>query len=326
MPKKFNDYELLLEHQLMKFNTISYALAVITVALIMPSLACSSSSLISVNKERKIFLNCQGKGSPTVIFIAGFPNRGDAAFETLPPGSNKAAVFSQVSKFTKVCDYDRPGTIKVLENTFLKSRSDPVLQPVSATDQVKDLQALVKSAHIKKPFIIVAHSAGGLIARLYAYQHPDDVAGLVLIDVTHEYFFREFSKNERYIFNYLLTKSFKELTAVYKEAEIIDFDKSFEQLNHYNKRKLNLPAIILTADKKPDFQTMKKGHYWPEFVTQEMVESFFKAIDRANVILSKTFQPEAKILKVNSEHYIQHEKPELIIKVIQEMVKQNHKS
>ena len=51
---------------------------------------------------------------------------------------------------------------------------------------VADLHSLLATAAIPRPIVLVGHSLGGLIVRLYAYQYPQDVAGLVLVDPMHE--------------------------------------------------------------------------------------------------------------------------------------------
>jgi pimeloyl-ACP methyl ester carboxylesterase len=62
------------------------------------------------------------------------------------------------------------------------SRSDPVPQPQTATDAVADLHALLGAAAIPGPYVLVGHSYGGLVVRLYASTYPGEVAGLVLVD------------------------------------------------------------------------------------------------------------------------------------------------
>ena len=62
------------------------------------------------------------------------------------------------------------------------SRSDPVPQPTTAKDAVADLHALLSAAGETGPYVLVGHSYGGLVVKLYARTYPKDVAGLVLVD------------------------------------------------------------------------------------------------------------------------------------------------
>ena len=64
-------------------------------------------------------------------------------------------------------------------------RSDPAPAPRTATDRVGDLQALLAAARVPGPYVLAGHSNGGLFDLLYASQHPQQVAGLVLIDAVH---------------------------------------------------------------------------------------------------------------------------------------------
>ena len=97
----------------------------------------------------------------------------------LPPDSEKEAVFPAVAGFTRVCAYDRPGTL--LDEDHL-SRSDPVTGRRSAEEIVADLHALIEAAGLERPLVLAGHSFGGLIVRLYALTYPEDVGGLVLVD------------------------------------------------------------------------------------------------------------------------------------------------
>ena len=91
-------------------------------------------------------------------------------------------MFPEVAKFTRVCAYDRPGT-PVGEKP---SRSDPAPQPANARGAVADLHALLTDAAEAGPYVLVGHSYGGLIVRLYASTYPEDLSGLVLVDVLTE--------------------------------------------------------------------------------------------------------------------------------------------
>src|SRR4029077_14343970 len=135
--------------------------------------------LVDLGDGRKMYLKCSGRGSPTVVLVGGL--RASADDWSI---SNKSmpAVFSEVAKFTRVCACDRPGT-PVGEKL---SRSDPVPQPTTPKDAVADLHALLSAAGEAGPYVLVGHSYGGLIVRLYASTYPKDVSGLVLVDALSE--------------------------------------------------------------------------------------------------------------------------------------------
>ena len=64
------------------------------------------ADLIDIGAGRKMYLECSGSGSPTVILESGYRNDADIWSAELEPGMSP--VFSQVAKFTRVCAYDRP--------------------------------------------------------------------------------------------------------------------------------------------------------------------------------------------------------------------------
>jgi pimeloyl-ACP methyl ester carboxylesterase len=118
---------------------------------------------------RSLHLRCEGEGSPTVILEAG-------GFGT--PSDVWGAVMPEVAKQTRVCSYDRANN--------QSGRSDPADTPRTATDIVADLHALLETADVPGPYVLVGPSVAGLFVRLYASTYPDDVAGLVLVDASHE--------------------------------------------------------------------------------------------------------------------------------------------
>jgi pimeloyl-ACP methyl ester carboxylesterase len=91
------------------------------------------------------------------------------------------AVFPAIAGFTRVCAYDRPGT-----GGDHGDRSTPATQPHAVDRDVNDLHQLLGGLGESGPFVLVAHSYGGLIATLFARAYPTSVAGLVMVDAASE--------------------------------------------------------------------------------------------------------------------------------------------
>lgn len=113
----------------------------------------------------RLFLQSFGRGRPTVVFECG---SGDGA-------ASLANLAHQVQHFTRAVIYDRAGL----------GESDPAPRPRTIQDTVTDLHTLLETAQVPGPYLLVGHSLGGLIVRLFAHQYPSSVAGLVLLDIPH---------------------------------------------------------------------------------------------------------------------------------------------
>ena len=138
-----------------------------------------SAGPVEIGGGRKLFLECRGAGGPTVILESGYHDSSQpwSLADFYPP-----PVLSGVAAFTRVCAYDRPGTLLYSDPPRITDRSSPVRMPRTAGDVVGDLHALLAAAHTPGPYVLVGHSMGGLFMRLYAQTHPEDVSALVLVD------------------------------------------------------------------------------------------------------------------------------------------------
>ena len=186
-------------------------------SVVTPATAADFSGLVDIGGGREIYLECRGTGAPTVVLISGGWEAGwiwtyalepDDPVQALSydafsggegkPAKLETAVFPAVAKFTRVCLYDRPNTT-VGEDVDLERGgllSTPVPQPHALGDDVADLHALLAAAGETGPFVLAAHSYGGLIAELYARRYPQEVAGEVLVDVTSVYLRQTFTPEE----------------------------------------------------------------------------------------------------------------------------------
>ena len=115
---------------------------------------------------RRLNLFCSGTGSPTVVFES--PS-GGAGWEWW-------AVQPRVAAKTRACVHDRAGF----------GFSDPSPRAADAVNAADDLHALLKAAGVAPPYVLVGNSFGGSVAQLFAWRHPADVQGLVLVEPQHE--------------------------------------------------------------------------------------------------------------------------------------------
>lgn len=110
----------------------------------------------------------RGSGAPPVVFISGLGDGRDAW----------APVFGDVAGFATAFVYDRAGY----------GHAPPAAGPRDGAAIVAELRDLLRRAGLRPPYVLVAHSLGGLYAELFARRYPAEVAGAVLVDPrTHDF-------------------------------------------------------------------------------------------------------------------------------------------
>src|SRR4051794_11883465 len=115
----------------------------------------------------RLHIQCVGAGSPTVVLDAGL---GGSSLDW-------SLVQPELGRSTRVCAYDRAGM----------GWSDPSPQPRTPRQIADELHTLLTNAGVAEPYVLVGHSLAGKNVRLFALQHPDQVAGMVLVDARSEY-------------------------------------------------------------------------------------------------------------------------------------------
>lgn len=123
-------------------------------------------NMVEVAPGRKLNLYCIGTGSPTVVFEAG---QG-------VPIAVWGYVQPEVAKTVRACSYDRAGI----------GFSDGTDRASTSANIADDLHRLLVAADIKPPYVLVAHSYGGMPARVFADTYPAEVVGMVLVEPSVE--------------------------------------------------------------------------------------------------------------------------------------------
>ena len=267
------------------------------------------SGLVDIGRGRKIYMECRGKGSPTVVLVSGLGNAADIWSVTADP-KNERPVFSEVAGFTRVCAYDRPGTRRTDDKL---SPSTPVEQPTSAKAAAADLDALLGASGEPGPYVLAGHSFGGPIIRLYASAHPAEVGGLVLVDALSEDLPGGLTPKQEALFEKINTPP------PGSHTESLDESATFQQLRE-SPPAPPVPTVVLTAD-RPQLtkEALAKGQF-PNGVDQKFADALWAAQLAAQDKLAEKFPSAEHITDTNSSHYIQLENPQLVIASVREVV------
>lgn len=228
----------------------------------------------------KLRIERMGKGSPTVVFESGLAQ----------PRNMWGTVPGEVAKYTRVVIYERAGI----------NGSDLAPTPRTITDLVEDLHRLLKNAEVGGPYVLVGHSIGGLNVRLFASKYPEEVAGLVLVDSSHEDEYQRIGE--------LLTPEAREGYLKHEgggNPERVDLLASASQLKASAPLK-EMPIIVLSA---PGNDNPATGGARGAQVHNELQASF-----------QSLFPHSTRILVEKSGHFIQLDQPEIVADSISKVV------
>jgi pimeloyl-ACP methyl ester carboxylesterase len=281
---------------------------------------------VEIRGGRKIYLECRGSGGPTVILVSGHGNAADIWGEKarveyqkglmpeLFPGLDLPvrgpAVLRGVARLTRVCAYDRPNN-RLLDDR--PSRSDPVPQPATAGSSVADLHALLRAARVPGPYLLVGHSFGGLIVRLYATTYPRQVAGIVSVDATTEFQRDQLTPQQNALVEQFTFEA-DSAPGIDPPLEIADFNTSFDQMIRAKAARPlrpTLPMVVLTRGLPQLFPPPEALP--PGFPDQDTNERTWRT---AQGWLAALVPYARHVIARKSEHYIQTEQPRLVIDAV----------
>jgi pimeloyl-ACP methyl ester carboxylesterase len=213
-------------------------------------------------------MECSGEGSPVVLLLGGRA----AAWKPIQ---------AEINRSTRTCVFDHKGT---------------TTKPLTAEEIAKNVHTLLEDAGITAPDVPVGFSVGGYIARLFANLYPAEIAGMVLLDSSHE------DQNARFLAALPpeTSNDCQELKDYRSELQgphvipmgpeiTLDFDESATEVHSIKQNLGNLPLVVLTAGRSE----------WPDCFPPEVAQQ----LDQAWL----NMQDELAGLSSNSAHVVAEE-------------------
>jgi pimeloyl-ACP methyl ester carboxylesterase len=268
----------------------------------------------------KMHIYCSGQGTPAVILDSGLGNS-YAPWHKVQP---------QISQFVRVCSYDRAGV----------GYSDSSPRRRTSKDFAEELHTLLHTAGIPAPVVLVGHSMGGFDVRLYANLYRNEVAGMVLVDSSHPEQERRFPPALKDMdAGWLRELEFMELTSPFGIPRLLGFCGDdviirAAECNFHSGREIvaewkafsesaaqtaatgslgDMPLAVLSHD--PD------GPSDPD-LPADLVKPANDAFGQMQDELSRLSTRGTRTIAKNSSHYIQGERPDLVIEAVRHVVDQ----
>jgi len=281
--------------------------------------------LVDVNGY-KTHLYCTGDGSPTVILVAGLDDF-SLVWSLVQP---------EISKMTRVCSYDRAGL----------GWSEASPDPRKSQNMVKELHTLLTIANINAPYVLVGHSFGGALMRLYAHNYPDEFVGMILVDAAPDDLFNRVPswgnaiEGKLGLYRTLAPMSSfgllaftpgsipnrglpDEVLTQYRAiavstnyfqtgvSENESFESNLAEVRDANVNLGDMPLIVISRgywDSIPGFSDAENQQAWQTW--QEMQFELLSISTNSR-----------QIIATESEHHIQLQQPELVIDAINDVIK-----
>jgi pimeloyl-ACP methyl ester carboxylesterase len=252
-----------------------------------------------------LHIRCMGEGSPTVVIDSGI---GDTM--------ERWQTFQvQAAQTTHVCNYDRAGY----------GTSDPGSLPRHSQRAADELQQLLQKAGIRGQYILLGHSLGGLNMQVFADRHPDQVAGLILLDpaplpfISGQAFPRLYQMLEQQTAGLqLVLESMRQS----QDAEALAKLNYLEAIASENAALITENASQVAAiESFGDIPLVVIGSGKPNPAFDAEAESFQLFWIEQNRLLAGKSTHGTFVLAQESSHYIHEDAPGLVLDAIRQMVK-----
>lgn len=227
-----------------------------------------------------------GEGGPVIVLLNGFRM----------PMFSWDKFYPAIQQHGRIFAYNRHGIGKTSKATG----------PQTGAAVIQALESVLNALHLAPPYILVAHSLGGLFANLYARSKPADIAAVVFIEASHPH---EKSRQENFqppAFIRFVTGILKAIDTRFDKYQHSEDDCVAETVRQIEAAG-NFPAIpvaVVTGGKK-----------------MPLVPEACFAVHRQCQNELTAFSPHSiQIIANNSGHFPQLTEPELVIRAIKEIM------
>ena len=242
--------------------------------------ALTEGTLVDIG-ERRLFLACRGTGSPTVVFEAGAGS----------VSSSWRGIWPSVARLTRACIYDRAG----------RGRSDDGPAGRTGLQTARDLRRLLETAGVEGPYVLVAHSLGGVYARLFADEYRAETAGIVFVD--------SLPADPGRLLAALPLELQGWVRNELENGEGIDLDRTARELRGVGSLG-GLPLVVLSAGRRS----------LPSWFDRETASAVAEAWRDGHRALAALSDRGRLVVATRSGHDIQDDEPELVIEAIREVL------
>ena len=242
---------------------------------------------------RRLYFQCAGKGEPTVILEAGLG--GDS--------STWVNVHSKLEAITRTCSYDRAG-LGLTESMYAGHLGSGARD---ADVVVGDLETLLDEAAIDGPYVVVGHSYGGLLARVFAGRN-DNVEGIVFVDSSspgQDEALRAAAGPARPGEPAELAELRAPTPPPAAFPEHADWRRSMAEAGRVDS--LDMPVVVVTAG---------RSFGPPTGVAGRLRTAWFRLQDR----LAALSERHLHVVALRSSHFVQIDQPEVVVAAVRAAV------